>query len=957
MKGSAVRILALALALLAPAADGRGQDDGLSSAIAILPTSQQKAQAWLYVTDAPPAGWEKPDFNDSAWKKGPGGFGSKGTPGAAVRTEWRTSDLWLRQAFKLAGTPSADARLLVHHDDDAEVYLNGLLAAKLGGCTVNYEAVPIQEAARKALKAGKNLIAVHCRQAGGGQYIDAGLIQGSLGSGDLKASVFLDWLLQDARGTTGMFSSDQGAAAEKAAVETALQELGDEGRTFRAELDRLAASGAPGKDPQWRALYVKACEARRARRLQPLLARAQKFVFAKHWNVGGSHYAYTECQSDAQAERHWVPGAALCLLEQKGLYGEVQALVDDPGGIIRNPDVSYDGTKVVFSWKKDDRKDDYHLYEYDVASKKTRPLTEGLGFADYEPSYLPNGEIVFSSTRCVQIVDCWWTEVSNLYACDKDGKLIRRLGFDQVHTNFPTATDDGRVLYTRWEYNDRGQLYPQPLFQMNMDGTAQTECYGNNSWFPTTIIHARAIPGTNRILGVATGHHSDQSGKLILLDPGKGRQENQGAQLAAPLRPTPADKIDGYGQDGDQFQYPYPVDETRFLVTYAPVNPGRTGKKGFGLYFMDLDGRRELLAWDPNLSCNQPIPLAPRPRKHVRPSAVDYRKTTGTYYVQDVYYGPGLKGIARGTVKGLRVVALDYRAAGVGSNGNGGPAGGALISTPVAIGNGAWDVKTILGTVPVEEDGSAYFTVPARTPVYFQLLDAKGYVVQTMRSWSTLQPGESFSCIGCHESKNEAAPPVRATTMALRKPPLAPRPFYGPARGFSFPREVQPILDRKCVSCHTGAPGKPSDLTAREVVDDGAKRRWSQAYLSLTHAAPDDKEKRRGFRGRDSHPDVNWVSAQSIPPMIPPYSVGAAKSRLMELLEKGHEGASMTREEMEKFAAWIDLAVPFCGDYKEAHAWSPAEVEKYDRYFKKRKDMEEIEQKNLKALLADRPRP
>jgi hypothetical protein len=336
---------------------------------------------------------------------------------------------------------------------------------------------------------------------------------------------------------------------------------------------------------------------------------------------------------------------------------------------------------------------------------------------------------------------------------------------------------------------------------------------------------------------------------------------------------------------------------------------------------------------------------------------VDYRKTTGTYYVQDVYYGPGLKGVPRGTVKSLRVVALDYRAAGVGSNGNGGPAGGALISTPVAVGNGAWDVKIILGTVPVEEDGSAYFTAPARTPVYFQLLDAKGYVVQTMRSWSTLQPGESFSCIGCHESKNEAAPSTRTTTTALRKSPMMPRPFYGPTRGFSFAREVQPILDKKCVSCHTGAPGKPCDLTSKEVVDAGAKRRWSEAYLALTHSSPDDKDKKHGFRGKDGHPVVNWVSAQSIPPMLPPYSVGAAKSRLMELLEKGHEGASMTREELEKIAAWIDLAVPFCGDYKEAHAWSPGEIEKYDRYFKKRKDMEELELKNLKALLADRPRP
>ena len=176
MKGPSIRLLLLGLALLAPAAAGRAQDEGLASALAILPTSQQKAQAWLYVTEAPPAGWEKPDFNDASWKKGPGGFGTRGTPGAEVRTEWRTSDIWLRQTFKLASPPTADARLLVHHDDDAEIYLNGVLAAKLGGCTVSYEAVPIQEAARKALKAGKNTIAVHCHQEEGDRFVDVALL-------------------------------------------------------------------------------------------------------------------------------------------------------------------------------------------------------------------------------------------------------------------------------------------------------------------------------------------------------------------------------------------------------------------------------------------------------------------------------------------------------------------------------------------------------------------------------------------------------------------------------------------------------------------------------------------------------------------------------------------------------------------------------------------------------------
>ena len=189
--------------------------------------------------------------------------------------------------------------------------------------------------------------------------------------------------------------------------------------------------------------------------------------------------------------------------------------------------------------------------------------------------------------------------------------------------------------------------------------------------------------------------------------------------------------------------------------------------QGFGLYFMDIDGRRELLAWDPQVSCNHPVPLAERPRIPKRPSEVDYRKTQGTYYVQDVYLGPGLKGIPRGTIKSLRVVALEFRAAGIGRNFNEGPAGNALASTPISIDNGAWDVKRVLGTAKVAEDGSACFSVPARTPVYFQLLDEDNCVVQSMRSWSTLQPGETFSCVGCHEDKNTSPPPATKAAGGL----------------------------------------------------------------------------------------------------------------------------------------------------------------------------------------------
>ncbi len=769
-----------------------------------------------------------------------------------------------------------------------------------------------------------------------------------------------DWLLQD-QGTELYRQRDPCGRAdiERKIIERVLKELGPDGRAFQAERRRLCEIDAPLGDRCWLDLYARACERRREIRLRSLLAKWPKIVFTKHFNLGGSHYAYTEGQSDAQRERHFVPASALCLLEFDGVWGRIRTLIDDPNGVIRDPDVSYDGKRILLAWKKSDRQDDYHLYELDVATCKLRQLTFGLGFADYEGAYLPSGDLIFNSTRCVQTVDCWWTEVSNLYTCDRNGKHLRRLSVDQVHTNFPTVLDNGRVVYTRWEYSDRGQIFPQPLFQMNPDGTGQTEFYGNNAWFPTTLLHARGIPGTRKVVAVVSGHHTRQTGKLTVIDPGKGRQENAGLQLVAPVRETKAVRVDRYGQKGDLFQYPYPLSETEFLVTYAPFGWQRRPVR-FKVYFMTADDRRELLAADPRISCNQPVPLAPRPRPHVRPDLVDHGEKTGTYFLQDVYAGPGLAGVARGTIKRLRVVALEYRAAGIRSNRNRGPGGAALISTPIAIDNGSWDVKVVLGDAKVWADGSACFVVPARTPVYFQALDANGHAVQTMRSWSTLQPGECFSCVGCHETKSDVPRGGRPAAMAVKAGPQRLAPFYGPPRGFSFVREIQPILDRHCVCCHKDrsrpAPGglPPSQPASRPTVafsllgtqipDQQSGRKWSDAYLALTQ------------RGRPNRL-VHWISAQSAPPMLPPYHAGAAASKLVAMLEKGHNGVALSREEMDKIACWVDLLVPYCGDYTEANAWSEAEANTYDYFLQKRRRMAHIERRNIEALIAARNSP
>ena len=693
----------------------------------------------------------------------------------------------------------------------------------------------------------------------------------------------------------------------------------------------------------------------RDQRLATLIATWPKIVFARHYPMGGSHYAYTEGLSDAQHERHFQPGSSLCLLEMDGSFGVVRRLIDDPDGVIRDPDTSYDGRRILFSWKKSLDHDDYSLYDYDVQTGAVRRLTGDLGHADYEGVYLPGGGILFNSTRCVQIVDCWWTEVSNLYVCDEDGQNMRRLTFDQVHTNYPTVTHDGRILYTRWEYNDRGQLFPQPLFQMNADGTNQREYYGNSSWFPTTIIHARSIPNSIRVMAIATGHHTLQVGKPILIDPSLGRQEASGITMLAPREPAEAVRVDVWGQDGPQSKYPYPLSEEEFIISHDPLSGQRPQR--FRLYWMDADGRREALASLPDGDANRPVPLGPRPRPHVMPTQVDYAQSTGSFYVQDVYEGPGLEGVERGKVKSLRVVEIRYRAAGIGSNSNNGPAGGALVSTPIAIGNGAWDVKAVLGEAQVFADGSAFFEVPARTPVYFQALDEKGHALQTMRSWSTLQPGEAQSCVGCHEDKNSAPPKAKGATLALAAGAerLRSEPDV-PAEGFSFITHVQPILDRHCIECHTnrsflnplfpGADhpdnGEPVSLLSAQTADGNAKVRWSDSYLALTNA-----ERHGGVLYGQPNAMVNWVHSQSEPPMMAPRETGATRSRLVSLLERGHKRTRLTAEELRTIVCWIDLGVPYTGDYTEARQWTEDEVAMYEHFLAKRRAVEETEQQVL----------
>ena len=809
----------------------------------------------------------------------------------------------------------------------------------------------------------------------------------------------------------------------------------------------------------WRA---KHSESRKAF-LSRFREKFTQFVYVKHRVMGNSIMFSTDDLTDVTWEewRH-IPDyrgiSQLCLgtINADGTVSH-DVLLDRPTGVIRDPAVSPDATMIVFSMRNDQEKDNYHLYSLDLATRQLKQLTfdgsyqgRPMPVSDTEPTFAADGSIVFQSTRCGHITDCWPIPVSNVFRCDRDGRHIRRLGFDEVGTFFPQALEDGRILYSRWEYNDRTSGYAMSLFTMNPNGTHQIGYALNNTPVPTTMIHARGIPGADKAMFIDGGHHCGQKGKLVEVDPARtddlrdwtynpdeafhgpyattpqtafrhrwngsndvqiaswqpGRypaatrefmpgldniagSANDGTPGRAPYRMPkffqfPAWET-GYSQIGPQWAYPHPLGEGRFLVSFMPE--GARFQRGpfssrMGVYAMDESGRRELLAFDWANHCMNAVPVVPRRMKRHAGPDVDWKNPWSVCYVHDVYSGEAARGIPRGAVKKLRVVAIGYRSTHIGWNGqyfqvmvttNG------KIGTPVSVGNGTYDVKHVLGEVDVEADGSCSFYVPARTPVYFQLIDAQGRMIQTMRSWMTSMPGEANSCLGCHERRTEALPASAKTPIAQTKGPQRLRPAVAglahpllkeleaeggalasvenfmnvnraediggsiPDRGFSFTRQIQPILDRSCVRCHGADEAKiPVATDDRRTVldfrnrpgklpssDDNSHRRYSCSYLALS------------CRG-ECNDRVSFSHGLDNVPFAPPYTYGAVKSWYWDMLAKGHPRAdgtkrvSLTADELKLFAMWIDLGVPFAGSYTELHDWSDWHRQRYTYFQNKR---------------------
>ena len=566
--------------------------------------------------------------------------------------------------------------------------------------------------------------------------------------------------------------------------------------------------------------------------------------------------------------------------------GEITPLFK-PGNIT-DYDLDWDAKKLIFGNGR-------HIMEANIDGSNLRQVTtvNNQHVMHFDGCYLPSGQIIFTSTACEQAVPCtgqWY--VANLHIADADGKNERRLCYDQDHDWNPTVLNNGRVIFTRWEYTDTPHYFSRLLFHMNPDGTGQMEYYGSNSYWPNSMFWPRAIPGhTSAVTCVVSGHHGTaRQGELIILDPAKGRHEADGVVQRIPgrgkkVKPVIVDNL--VDKSWPKFAAPYPLAEPEtnrgagkyFLATMRP-NPYAPA----GIYLVDIYDNLIPIVIGNYIDAR---PLRPRFKPPVITPKINLKQQKGFVYMSDVTQGPGLKGYPQGVVKKLRIGAHHYR---FGGNGD----------TYATGYDGGWDCKQIIGTVPVEADGSAFFEIPSNTPIFVQPLDEHGKALQTMRSWFVAMPGETVSCVGCHEPQNTVSP--SRANAAAKKAPRKLEPWYGDARGFGFDQEVQPVLDRKCVGCHAG---QPSEKTSRTL--------------------PDFRRKPADYRGNYSpaynnlHPYVRRAGIEADYNMQKPGEWDADSSPLIQLLKKGHHGVELTEEEWSRLYTWIDFNVPYAPNWMQSH--------------------------------------
>jgi hypothetical protein len=570
-----------------------------------------------------------------------------------------------------------------------------------------------------------------------------------------------------------------------------------------------------------------------------------------HWYANIGYYCDDEGHK-AYAGNGKPDESDLCLLD--GATGEVRILLAGDGGSVRDPHVHYDGRTVLFSYRRPGT-DSYNLYEIGADGTGLRRVTE-TPYDDYEPAYLPDDDIVFISTRSQRWVGCWMTQVGTLFRCDREGGNVRPLSFNLEHDNTPAVLPDGRILFTRWEYVDRSQVGYHQLWTMNPDGTAVMAYFGNQRHYPL-FIDAKPVPGCEEVLSIDSPGHgrSDHRGHVCTLTPRYGPDDPRGCR-----------RITRQGAFND----PAPIDGTSFLVASQK-------RLLFGTREGDLV---PVLTYKGQANLHEPALVRPRVRETVIADRTDSRQPTGRMVLADIYAGRNMEGVRRGEIKKLLVLEILPKPVNF--------SGGMDLTSWL----GTFLLERVLGTVPVEPDGSAYFEVPVGRCVLFVALDAKDLSVKRMQSFTNVMPGETLGCVGCHEPRTQAPPSgAAAVPMALKRAPSRIEPFAGRPDVLDFRRDVQPVLDKHCVTCHSY-----EDPQGRVVLTDDLGVRWSISYYTLL-ATGQVADGRNGLGNQK------------------PRTIGSAASKLMSKIDGSHYEVTLTGDEWRTVWLWLESGAPYAGTY------------------------------------------
>ena len=593
----------------------------------------------------------------------------------------------------------------------------------------------------------------------------------------------------------------------------------------------------------------------------------------------------------------WPPGGGgIYVLENPSAPRErwrIRPVVDEttpgtPGhGVYTHPELSWDAKKLLFCFKGEPQ-GSTSIYEVNMDGSGLRRVTDPAsacacykgshnGQHDIAPAYLPDGRIVFLSTRASGLVPCNNTGVAILHVMNADGSDMHPISVNNVNEFDPSVLPDGRILFGRWEYVDKNALTIQSLWTINPDGTQETALYANNMVFPEAILDARPVPGSHLIVGTLAKHNSTPRGSIAFIDPRIGKNDPKAiTNLEHPEDPV-FDK-------GDSCE-PWPLSEDVVIFSGRPA-----GQKRNELEMMDRAGHRLVLMSDPQICLHSPMLVKPRPVPKAVADATNRREKTGRFFVQDIYQG--LAGVKRGDIKWLRVIEETSRVSG--RDGGAQPYNQTFLVSAAL----AFSVKNFFGVVPVNEDGSVYFEVPAGRAVYFQALDVDGRLVHSMRTFVQAAPGTTRSCIGCHEYKYGTASPETMRRVLARGPSRLQPESWGTGY-MDYPGRVQPVLDKHCASCHGGEKGFGGGLD----LTGGWTEHFNISYENLANRR-ETQLIAYWIAGIDCMNGTAFWSSQ----IFQPRSHGSGAAPLAKLLLDGHGGriGGLTRPERDLLMAWMD---------------------------------------------------